>query len=451
MNFKSFNLHPHIEAGIEAFGYVAPTPVQIQCIPSILQRQDVMGLAQTGTGKTAAFVLPILQRLMDGPRKRIRALIIAPTRELAEQIHEHVCKLGRQTKLKSVTIYGGVEKNHQIRKLREGAEIVVACPGRLVDLMNQGAVDISNMEVLVLDEADRMFDMGFLPDIRKIIKRLPVRRQTLLFSATMPDDIGKLAKEILRNPVTVQVGAAAPVSTVSHAIYLVEPQFKAGLLMKILDHTDTESVLVFTRTKDRATRLARQMKKAGFFAASLQGDLPQNKRQAALNGFRNGTHRILVATDIAARGIDVSRISHVINYDMPDTVDAYTHRIGRTGRATKTGDAFTFVTQKDRAFVWTIEKVLGEKLERRTLPELDYTVPAPAVNDSFVHQRQPARRQNSIKATAKQPPVQMVRHSSPAMQSSSGLRNGSRSISRKAPVFSSSRIKPRRSGSIRCP
>jgi ATP-dependent RNA helicase RhlE len=398
MNFKSFNLHPCIESGIEAIGYTEPTPIQIQCIPYVIQRLDVMGQAHTGTGKTAAFVLPILQRLLDGPRRRIRALIVAPTRELAEQIHEHICQLGRRTKLKSMTIYGGVEKGTQIRKLRDGAEIVVACPGRLLDLMDQGAVDLSRIEVLVLDEADRMFDMGFLPDIRKLLKRLPSQRQTLLFSATMPEDIRKLAQEILHNPVTVKVGDAAPVSTVAHALYLVEPQHKSALLMKILDHTDTESVLVFTRTKDRATRLARQIKNAGFLAASLQGDLPQNKRQAALNGFRTGAYQILVATDIAARGIDVSRISHVINYDMPDTVDAYTHRIGRTGRAARTGDAFTFVTSKDRAFVWDIERVLGEKMERRTLANFDYAPSAHAENGRPGRSRKSERQQHSVNA-----------------------------------------------------
>jgi ATP-dependent RNA helicase RhlE len=447
MSFKSFNLHPYIESGIEAIGYIVPTPIQIQCIPPVLQRLDVMGLAQTGTGKTAAFVLPILQRLMDKPRKIIRALIIAPTRELAEQIHDHVCQLGRQTRLKSITIYGGVEKRLQIRKLHEGAEIVVACPGRLIDLMDQGAIDLSHIEVLVLDEADRMFDMGFLPDIRTILKRLPSQRQTLLFSATMPDDIRILSQEILRNPLTIKVGDTVPVSTVSHALYLVEQEHKAALLKKILDHTDTESVLIFTRTKHRATRLAREMKKAGFIAASLQGDLPQNKRQAALSGFRDGTYQILVATDIAARGIDVSRISHVINYDMPDTVDAYTHRIGRTGRALKTGDAFTFVTSKDRAFVWNIEKVLGEKIERRTLGEFDYTMSARADKDRHERTQQP-EKQRSTKAP-EQSLVQLVRTVTPVIQPPSGFRNGSRSLSRKAPVFSSPRLKSRNLGIIR--
>ena len=448
MNFKSFNLYPQIEAGVEAMGYTIPTPIQIQCIPSVLQNRDVMGMAHTGTGKTAAFVLPILQRLMNSNRKRIQCLIIAPTRELAEQIYDHIRQLGQHTKLKSVTVYGGVEKRTQIKKLRDGVEIVVACPGRLLDLMNQGVIDLSFVKVLVLDEADRMFDMGFLPDIRKILKSLPSQRQTMLFSATMPDDIRKLAREVLRNPVTVQVGDNAPVSTVSHAIYTVEPPLKAALLMRILDRTDTESVLVFTRTKDRATRLARQMKKAGFVAASLQGDLPQNKRQEALNGFRDGKYQILVATDIASRGIDVSRISHVINYDMPDTVDAYTHRIGRTGRAAKTGDAFTFVTYKDRAFVWDIERALGEKIERRTLGDFDYTVMASGENGSGKQLRRSLKQRGSTNAR-RQSLVQQALASSPVIQAAPGLRKGSRSISRRAPVFNSCRFKVRKQGSIR--
>jgi ATP-dependent RNA helicase RhlE len=388
MSFKSFQFHPQIESGIGSFGYTAPTPIQLQCIPLIFQGKDVMGLAQTGTGKTAAFALPILQRLMAGPRRRLRALIIAPTRELAEQTHEAFSRLGRYTRLKSVAIYGGVSKSSQIKKLRDGAEIAVVCPGRLLDLMDLRAVSLTQVEFLVLDEADRMFDMGFLPDIRRIVGRIPRHRQTLLFSATMPKDIRDLAQEILNNPVTVRIGESVPVSTVSHAAFPVAPHLKTALLMKLLDRTKTESVLIFTRTKQRATRLADRMKDAGLPVASLQGDLSQQERQKAISGFRSGRYQILVATDIAARGIDVSRISHVINYDTPDTVDAYTHRIGRTGRAARTGDAFTLVTPKDRSLVWDIENVLGEKMERRTLEGFDYTVPAPehsgGVGRSFI-------------------------------------------------------------------
>jgi len=391
MSFTQFNLHPQINAGIEALGYKTPTPIQMQSIPAILQGRDVMGLAQTGTGKTAAFALPILQRLMNGPGKMVRALIVAPTRELAEQINESINEMSRSTTLKSVALYGGVSKNPQIEKLRQGAEIIVACPGRLLDLVAQGVADLSGIEVFVLDEADRMFDMGFLPDIRKITKQLPEKRQTLLFSATMPADIRSLAKDILHDPLTIRIGNDIPVSTVSHTLYPVEQHLKTALLIKLLKETDTESVLVFARTKHRTTRVAMQMKKAGFPVSSLQGDLSQNQRQTALNGFREGKYRILIATDIAARGIDVTRISHVINYDMPDTVEAYTHRIGRTGRATKSGDAFSFVTSEERDLVDSIEYVLGKQIARRTLEDFDYSRPAPAGSGRVRHpMRMPA-------------------------------------------------------------
>ncbi len=393
MKFEPFKFHPSISAGIKALGYTTPTPIQNEAIPPVLQGRDVMGLAQTGTGKTAAFVLPILEHLLKGPRGRVRALIIAPTRELAEQTHVAIVALGRDTKLRSATIYGGVGVNPQIQKLRAGVEIVVACPGRLLDHLNQKTIDLSHVEVLVLDEADRMFDMGFLPDIRKIIKQVPAKRQTLLFSATMPDDIRKLVREVQHDPVTVQIGHAAPANTVSHALYPVEQHLKTALLMELLKHTDTESILIFTRTKHRAKRIGQQLEKAGFRAASLQGNLSQNKRQAALDGFRDGSYQILVATDIAARGIDVSSISHVINYDIPDTTDAYTHRIGRTGRAAKTGDAFTFVTREDEPLVRSIERVLGEKVERRFLKDFDYRKAAPTRDSEFARPpREPQRR-----------------------------------------------------------
>lgn len=392
MGFNAFKLHPQIAAGVRALGYQTPTPIQVQAIPPVMEGHDVMGLAQTGTGKTAAFVLPLLQRLLTGPRGRVRALIVAPTRELAEQIHVAVTALGRDTRLRSVTVYGGVGLNPQIQKLRAGAEIVVACPGRLLDHINQKTIDLSHVEILVLDEADRMFDMGFLPDVRRIIKHLPVKRQNLMFSATMADDIRKLAHDVLRNPVTVQVGHTAPANTVAHALYPVAQHLKTALLMELLKHTDTESILIFTRTKHRAKRIGQQLEKAGYKAASLQGNLSQNRRQAALDGFRDGSYQILVATDIAARGIDVSTISHVINYDIPDTTDAYTHRIGRTGRAAKTGDAFTFITHEDEPLVRSIERVIGAKIERRLLKDFDYEKSAPARDAEFARPPREPRR-----------------------------------------------------------
>ena len=384
MEFKDFQFHPLVAAGVKAAGYNEPTPIQVQAIPSVMQGRDVMGLAQTGTGKTAVFALPILHRLMQGGRRKARALVIAPTRELAEQIHEHITGLGSKTGLRSVTIYGGVNINPQFEKLRRGVEIIVACPGRLLDHIGQDTVDLSQIEVLVLDEADHMFDMGFLPDIRRILKHLPKKRQTLLFSATMPEEIRRLARDVLNDPVTVQVGHTAPADTVSHALYPVEQHLKTSLLMELLRHTDTESVLVFTRTKHRAKRVGEQLQKAGYKASSLQGNLSQNRRQAALDGFRDGKYQVLVATDIAARGIDVSNISHVINYDIPATVDAYTHRIGRTGRAAKTGDAFTFITHEDGETVRSIERVLGEKIERRFMEGFDYKKSAPTRDREFV-------------------------------------------------------------------
>ena len=406
MEFANFNLHPDVAAGVKSIGYLRPTPIQEQAIPPVLKGHDVMGLAQTGTGKTAAFALPILDRLMRGPRGHIRALIVAPTRELAEQIHDAIVSMSKPTRLRSLTIYGGVGVSPQVRSLRNGVEIVVACPGRLLDHINQRTIDLSHVEVLVLDEADRMFDMGFLPDVRRIIKHLPAKRQTLLFAATMPDDVRKLAHEILRAPVTVQVNYATPISTVAHALYPVEQHLKTALLLELLRHTDTESVLIFTRTKHRAKRLGQQLEKSGYRAASLQGNLSQNRRQSALDGFRAGSYQILVATDIAARGIDVSSISHVINYDMPDTADAYTHRIGRTGRAAKTGDAFTFTTREDGEMVRNIERVLGDRVERRTLDGFDYQKPMPGRDIEFARlprKPQPRREQKIAKPSGNQP------------------------------------------------
>lgn len=391
MHFNQFDFHPQIAAGVAEAGYETPTPIQQQAIPPVMTGRDVMGLAQTGTGKTAAFALPILQRLVDGPRGKVRALVVAPTRELAEQINESFRSLGKKTRIRSMTLYGGVNINPQIRQLKEGTDIVVACPGRLLDHLSQGNIDLKSLEVLVLDEADQMFDMGFLPDIRRILKHLPTQRQTLLFSATMPDDIRRLAGDILREPVTVQAGSIAPPVTVTHALYPVGQHLKTPLLLELLRHTDTESVLIFTRTKHRAKRLGEQLEKAGYKAASLQGNLSQNRRQAALDGFRDGTFQILVATDIAARGIDVSQVSHVINYDIPDTAEAYIHRIGRTGRAARSGDAFTMVTTEDTIMVRTIEKKLASQLERRTVEGFDYAVPAPHKDTEFARPPRPPR------------------------------------------------------------
>ncbi|MBN2549362.1 MAG: DEAD/DEAH box helicase [Anaerolineales bacterium] len=371
MNFDSFSFHPQINAGISAADYAAPTPIQIKAIPPILEGRDLLGLAQTGTGKTAAFVLPILQRLMDGPRGKPRALIVSPTRELAEQTHVAIKALGRRTGLRSLSIYGGVSAQPQVKALRAGVEILVACPGRLLDLVGQKVVRLDMIEVLVLDEADRMFDMGFLPDIRRILTALPAQRQTLLFSATMPKEIRSLATDILHNPVAVEIGASRPVETVSHLLYPVDPARKSEILLALLRRTVNGQALVFTRTKHRAKKLALQLSKAGLSATSLQGNLSQSQRQHAMDGFRSGHFRVMVATDIAARGIDVSQISHVINYDMPDTADAYTHRIGRTGRMTRHGAALSLVTREDQPIIRRIENILGRTIERQPVEALE--------------------------------------------------------------------------------
>lgn len=391
MSFETFNFHPSIMAGVRALGYVTPTPIQLKSIPPIMQGRDLIGLAQTGTGKTAAFVLPILQRLLQGPRGCVRALIISPTRELAEQTCEAINDLGKQTRLQTIAIYGGVSIDQQVRRLRSGIEIITACPGRLLDHLWKGTIDLSHLEVLVIDEADRMFDMGFLPSIRGVLECILHRRQTLLFSATMPNDIRRLIQEILHDPVTVQIGRTVPATTVSHALYPVKQHLKTALLRELLRRTKTDSVLIFTRTKHRAERVAQQLVKAGYRAISLQGNMSQYQRQAVLDGFRAGSFKVLVATDIAARGIDVLDISHVVNYDMPDSTDAYTNRIGRTGRVGKTGDAFTLVTSEDASMVRALEHLLNAPLEHRTLQSFDYTVSAPD-NEYIRPPRQLGRR-----------------------------------------------------------
>jgi len=376
LNFETFNFHPSVAAGVAAAGYAIPTPIQARAIPLVSKGRDIMGLAQTGTGKTAAFVLPILNRLVGSKCGCIRALIMAPTRELAGQIHQAVEDLGRETRLKRVTVYGGVGINPQIQKLKH-ADIVVGCPGRLLDHIGRSSIDLSRLDVLVIDEADQMLDMGFIPDIKRILKHLPNKRQTLLFSATMPPEIRRLAVNILRAPATVQVGITAPADTVSHALYPVAQHLKTALLLKLLSNTHTRSVLIFTRTKHRAKSLGKKLLAAGYLSASLQGNLSQTRRQATLDGFRDGTFQILVATDIAARGIDVTRISHVINYDIPATPEAYIHRIGRTGRATCSGEAFTLVTREDRNMVCAINRIIGSEIEQRILSTFDYGSPAP--------------------------------------------------------------------------
>ncbi|MFO8032115.1 MAG: DEAD/DEAH box helicase [Desulfohalobiaceae bacterium] len=367
MNFKEFSLDSKVQAGITACGYTQPTPVQEKTIPAVLQGQDVLGLAQTGTGKTAAFVLPILQHLLQEKRGKVRSLVLSPTRELAEQTLEFVQALGKHTGLRGVSVYGGVSKFKQVQKIRSGVEIVVACPGRLLDILNDRALNLSCVQSLVLDEADRMLDMGFMPDIRSILKLLPQKRQNMLFSATMPKDIKSLAAEILNSPVQIQIDHQQSLQSIEQCLYPVQGMPKTEMLLSLLQAQEAQATLVFTRTKHMATKLAKQLSASGFRARDLQGNMSQNDRRQVLQGFKKGCFNVLVATDVASRGLDVSRITHVINFDMPDTPEAYTHRIGRTGRAASSGVASTFVETKDQGLVKVIERSQARRIQRKSL------------------------------------------------------------------------------------
>lgn len=394
MDFNQFNLDSRLNAGINHAGFRKPTPIQTSAIPLALAGHDLIGTAQTGTGKTAAFVLPILHKLLSSPGKHTQALIITPTRELAEQIHQTFGSLSRGTNIRSISIYGGVDAAPQIQALQRGVDIVVACPGRLLDHIQNNHVKLGNLKILVLDEADRMLDMGFLPDIKRILKHVPAHRQTMLFSATFPKEIEHLAAQTLHKPKRVAIGLARPAHTVAHTLYPVPQHLKRGLLIKLLKQTDTNSVLIFTRTKHRARRLAKQIARSGYKVIGLHSDRTQNQRRSALKGFKQGTYQIMVATDIAARGLDIDRISHVINFDMPDTADAYIHRIGRTGRAKRTGEAFTLITPDDQSMVRKIEKVMKQKLPQRILPDFDYDVPVP-VYPQAARNPVPSKKQTS--------------------------------------------------------
>ena len=377
MSFNQFNLDTRLKTGINNAGFQTPTPIQEATIPLAMSGKDLIGTAQTGTGKTAAFVLPILHKLLNGPRNKTRALIITPTRELADQIHQAIKDLGKGTGLRSVSVYGGVGAKPQIDALQRGTEIVVACPGRLLDHINNNHARLEALEILVLDEADRMLDMGFLPDIKRILKHLPKKRQTMLFSATFPSEIEALAVQTLYKPERVSIGITRPAHTVDHTLYPVPQHLKRSLLLEILEQTETDSVLIFTRTKFRAQKLARQLDKKGYRATALHGNRSQGQRTTALKGFKSGKFEVMVATDIAARGLDIEHISHVINFDMPDTADAYIHRIGRTGRAKRSGEAFTLTTPDDQAMVQKIERIMKQKLPRQKIAGFDYSEAKP--------------------------------------------------------------------------
>lgn len=362
--FDKFELHETLVRGIQAAGFIEPRPIQAATIPAGLMGRDVLGLAQTGTGKTAAFALPLLDRIVKENRQGPRGLVLAPTRELAAQIAEEMRTLSRFARVHIVTIFGGVSASNQIRSLRRKPDIIVGCPGRVLDLLRQGELHLDRIDTLVLDEADHMFDMGFLPDIRSIISALPSGRQNLLYSATMPAEIRKLADKLLKTPLVAELEHSAPAKTVDHALILVGERRKRDLLKHVLARPDCESAIVFTRTKHRARRLAEQLSKAGHRAVSIQGNLSQAQRDRAMKGFRSRQFDVLVATDIVARGIDVSDVSHVINFDVPSTPEAYTHRIGRTGRSEREGMACTFVTGADYGWMRATERMIGSPIQR---------------------------------------------------------------------------------------
>ena len=373
MKTFDFNLHPAISRGIDDLGFTEPTPIQRDAIPPALAGRDVLACAMTGSGKTAAFVLPILQQMAGTPSGRTRALIVTPTRELASQIHEHIEALARHTPVKSATVFGGVKPGKQEQALRAGVDIVVATPGRLLDLMQYPWARFEHLEFLVLDEADRMLDMGFLPDVRRILARLPKKRQTMLFSATLPRPIVKLSRDLLTDPVRIDVERrSAPATGISQAILPVPEQLKTNLLKEMLSRGEVENALVFTRTKHRANRLAQKLERAGFSCDRIHGNRSQPQREAALAGFKSGRIKVLVATDIAARGIDVAALPHVINFDVPVVPDDYIHRVGRTARAGKVGDALTFASPAERPLVAAIERAVGRSIARRTIEGFDY-------------------------------------------------------------------------------
>ena len=377
MQFNNFKLDPRLQRNLQAIGFEQPTPIQQGTIPHALEGHDILGSAETGTGKTAAFLLPLLQKLlMAPPARHPRALILLPTRELALQVAEQATALSRGLKLRVATIYGGVGAKPQEEALRQGVDIVIATPGRLLDHLGRHNISFNALQVLVLDEADRMLDIGFLPDIRRIVRLLPRNRQTMLFSATL-QPVVELAREVTYKAVRVEVEKTVTPDAITQAVYPVPEHLKFKLLQQLLEDERLDSVLIFARTKHRADRLARNLQRAEIPAAVIHGNRSQNQRVAALEAFRKGRTRVLVATDIAARGIDVQGISHVVNYDVPMQPEDYVHRIGRTGRAQAIGQAYTLATPLDSPMIQRIEAVLKQKIERRKLNGLDYNAPAP--------------------------------------------------------------------------
>jgi ATP-dependent RNA helicase RhlE len=374
LSFSTFKLHPSLLRGIKELGFVRPTPIQEDAIPAAIDGRDVLACAMTGSGKTAAFLLPILNRLLGRPRGTTRALILTPTRELAAQILKELEELAVHTPITAASIFGGVGMGPQEHAFRSGVDVLVATPGRLLDHLRQPYAKLDKIEHLVLDEADRMLDMGFLPDIRRVLKYLPTKRQTLFFSATMPAPIVTLTREMLREPATINLERkAAPAVGITQAVYPVAQELKSTLLLALLQRGLMREALVFTRTKHRANRLWEFLTKRGVNAARIHGNRSQAQRTDALDGFKTGRYRVLVATDIAARGIDVEALGHVVNFDVPGQSEDYIHRVGRTARAELTGEAFTFVSPEEMDDLRAIERAIGKPLPRVTLPDFDYS------------------------------------------------------------------------------
>ena len=375
MPFTDFKLHPGLLRGVKDLGYARPTDIQLQAIPPALEGRDLLACAMTGSGKTAAFLLPILHQIATNarPRGTTRALVITPTRELAAQILEDLNDLAIHTPITGAAVYGGVGMGPQEHALRSGVDVIIATPGRLLDHFKQPYAKLTGLEYLVLDEADRMLDMGFLPEIRKILRHLPSKRQTLFFSATMPPPIAQLTREMLKDPVTLNVERqAAPAVGITQAVYPVPQELKSALLLALLERGDMKQALVFTRTKHRANRLAEFLVKRGIKAERIHGNRSQAQRTAALDGFKRGRHRVLVATDIAARGIDIEALGHVVNFDVPNVPEDYIHRVGRTARAEATGEAYTMASPEEEGELKGIERAIGKRLPRVTVPDFDY-------------------------------------------------------------------------------
>jgi ATP-dependent RNA helicase RhlE len=415
MSFRNLGLDAKILQAVQEAGYTEPTPIQTAAIPLIVAGHDLIGIAQTGTGKTAAFTLPILTRLAaqpPGQRHGTRVLVIAPTRELVLQIEENVKAYAKHMPVTVATVFGGVGEHAQIRALRAGADVIIACPGRLLDLMGRHCADFSQLKFLVLDEADRMLDMGFLPSIRRIIQQLPKQRQTLMFSATLSREIESLTHEFQRAPKTIQIGRRAnPAETVTQLVYEVPKHLKTSLLLHLLREPQMNMVLVFSRMKHGADRIARQLEQKGIATATLHSNRSQNQRLKALKDFKSGAVRVLVATDIAARGIDVDGISHVVNYDFPMHVEDYVHRIGRTGRAHAVGDAISFVTPEDHGELRALERFIGRGIVRKKAEGFNYSMAAPAQNPAGGERRFPQQQNRGGQNRHAQP--QPAGHSGP--------------------------------------